>query len=262
MFAKVLVVVVVVALLSAALLGVGFWIGRATSPSATNAGWFGSMMSGSGGITGGPGMMGGYGGMMGGWTNPGSGSATPLTVEEVKQAVNAYLLRLGDEDLVIDEIMVFSNNAYALIMDKTTDSGAFEVLEDPVSKSVFLEYGPAMMWNTQYGMMGGSTYGMMGGSGGMMGGSGMMGGVGAVPPGVSAVGVSPDQALQIAQGYLDQYTPGIKVGDKADTLPGYYTIDTVKDGKTFGMLSVNATTGQVWVHTWHGTFIEEAEVGS
>ena len=263
MFGKVLVVVVVVALLSAALLGVGFWIGRATSPLSTNAGWFGSMMAGSGGITGGPGMMGGYGGMMGGWTNPGSGSATPLTVDEVKQAVNAYLQRLGNDNLVIDEIMVFSNNGYALIMDKTTGSGAFEVLEDPVSKNVFLEYGPAMMWNITHGMMGGGTNGMMGGSGGMMDGSGMMGGsgYGAGTPAAPGAILSPEQALQLGQAYLDQYAPGVSVADKADALPGYYTIDTVKEGKTFGMLSVNAFTGQVWVHTWHSAFIEMAEVG-
>jgi hypothetical protein len=254
MFAKVLMVVVVVALLSAALLGVGFWIGRGTSAFAPNAGWWGSMMGGSGGMMGGP-------GMMGGWTNPSTVSAAPLPADEVEQAVNAYLLRLGDENLVIDEIMVFSNNAYALIMDKSTDSGAFEVLEDPVSKSVFLEYGPAMMWNTQYGMMGAGTYGMMGGNGGMMGGSWMMGGVGPVGPGAPGAIVSPDQALEIAQGYLDQFTPGIVAGDKADALPGYYTIDTLQDGKVYGMLSVNAYTGQVWVHTWHGTFVEEVEVG-
>lgn len=250
MFGKVLVVVVVVALLSAALIGAGFWIGRATLPFATNAGWYGSMMGGYGG------MMGGYGSMMGGSTTPGAGAATPLTVDEAKQAVNAYLQRLGNSNLVIDEIIVFSNNAYALIKDKTTDSGAFEVLMDPTSKNVFLEYGPAMMWNTQYGMMGGGTYGMMGGSG-------MMGGFGYGPGTPSAPGatVSADQALPIAQSYLDQYTPGVKAADKADALPGYYTIETLKDGKILGMLSVNAYTGQVWVHTWHGTFVQQAEVG-
>lgn len=262
MFGKVLIVVVVVALVSAALLGVGFWIGRASSPFAASAGWYGPMMGGYGGTMGGPGMMGGYGGMMGGYANPQAGSVKPLTIDEVKQAVNAYLQRLGNNNLAIDEIIIFSNNAYALIKDKTTNSGAFEVLEDPVSKTVFLEYGPAMMWNTQYGMMGAGTYGMMGGYGGMMGDTGMMGGFGygRGTPSAPGASVSADQALQIAQSYLDQYTPGVKTADKADALPGYYTIDTLKDGEIFGMLSVNAFTGQVWVHTWHGTFVEQAEV--
>jgi len=37
--------------------------------------------------------------------------------------------------------------------------------------------------------------------------------------------------------------------------PGYYSFDTVKDGKTYGMLSVNASTGAVWYHGWHRTFL-------
>jgi hypothetical protein len=28
------------------------------------------------------------------------------------------------------------------------------------------------------------------------------------------------------------------------------------------MLSVNGYTGQVWYHTWHGSFIQEKQVGS
>jgi len=31
------------------------------------------------------------------------------------------------------------------------------------------------------------------------------------------------------------------------------------DGKMAGMLSVNGFSGDVWPHTWHGQFIEEAE---
>ena len=33
--------------------------------------------------------------------------------------------------------------------------------------------------------------------------------------------------------------------------------DTVKNGKTHGMLSVNASTGAIWYHGWHGTFLAE-----
>jgi hypothetical protein len=28
----------------------------------------------------------------------------------------------------------------------------------------------------------------------------------------------------------------------------------MRAGKISGMLSVNASTGQVWYHTWHGTY--------
>ena len=36
--------------------------------------------------------------------------------------------------------------------------------------------------------------------------------------------------------------------------PGYYTFDFGRK-EVEGMLSVNAYTGEVWVHTWHGPFL-------
>jgi hypothetical protein len=33
----------------------------------------------------------------------------------------------------------------------------------------------------------------------------------------------------------------------------------MRDGKISGMLSVNASTGQVWYHTWHGTYIATSQ---
>jgi hypothetical protein len=41
---------------------------------------------------------------------------------------------------------------------------------------------------------------------------------------------------------------------------GYFTFDAHRDGRPFGMLSVNAHTGQVWYHTWHGAFVAEKEL--
>jgi ABC-type glycerol-3-phosphate transport system substrate-binding protein len=46
----------------------------------------------------------------------------------------------------------------------------------------------------------------------------------------------------------------------ADAFYGYYTLEVNKDGKIYGMLSVNANTGAVWYHTWHGTFLKILEV--
>ncbi len=247
MFAKVVAGVVVAGLVGAALLGTGFWLGRTTAPAPTGLGWPGSMKQGYG-TMGGPGVM---GGMMGGYGVAPAGA--PLAVEDAATAVESYLNRLDNQNLAIDEIMVFTNNAYASIVDKQTKGGAFEVLVDPGTKAVFLEYGPAMMWNTDYGMMG--SGGMMGG--GMMGPGGSYGAPGVQPRQTS---VTAAQALQIAQDYLDQYQTGVKVADHANEFPGYYTIDTEKDGSTLGMLSVNAYSGQVWVHTWHGKFVEEREM--
>jgi hypothetical protein len=38
-------------------------------------------------------------------------------------------------------------------------------------------------------------------------------------------------------------------------LPGYYTLHTLRGEQVVGMISVNAATGAVWPHTWHGRFI-------
>ncbi len=52
------------------------------------------------------------------------------------------------------------------------------------------------------------------------------------------------------------------VEETADPFPGYYTIDVLRDGEIAGMLSVNAYTGQVILHQWHGNFVEMMDAGS
>ena len=62
-----------------------------------------------------------------------------------------------------------------------------------------------------------------------------------------------------AQQYLDTYYAGTTVGE-VTTFYGYYTIEVENNGNIYGMLSVNSYTGQVWFHTWHGSFIQEATI--
>jgi hypothetical protein len=102
------------------------------------------------------------------------------------------------------------------------------------------EPGPNMMWNTKYGMMG---QGIMGSRGQQS----------------SPMTVTKDQALQIAQSYLDSNFNGAKVEPDPTQFYGYYTMDFTINGKIAGMLSVNGYTGQVWIHTWHGAFIQEVD---
>lgn len=187
-------------------------------------------------------------------------SPTPLTVEQAKKAVEGYLENLNNADLELAEIMIFTNNAYARIAEKSTGIGAMELLVDPVDQSVFPEYGPNMMWNLKYGMM--SSGGIFCGKGSMgnrwmMGGRSMMDGYN-YPNDINPqdMTITPERALEIAQQYLDQEYPGYKTADDAEQFYGYYTIDILKDGELTGMLSVNGFNGQVMIHTWHGDFIE------
>jgi hypothetical protein len=197
----------------------------------------------------------------------------PRNIDEATQVAKDYVASLGYTDLAVKEIMEFQYNYYFIAYEKSTGIGAFEgIIEKGVGLSgmggmmgiIHPEQGPNMMWNTKYGHMAG--WGPMGGGwgpgGGMMG--GMMGGgswgyrpYSGVP--TAEMPVTTDDAKDIAQTYLASYLPGSSVEDP-DTFYGYYTLHVLRDGKIYGMLSVNGYTGQVWYHTWHGTFIQTKEL--
>jgi hypothetical protein len=211
----------------------------------------GMMDSGGRGV--GPGGMlgGGYNpeGMMQGYGYDDQSNVEPLTVAQTEKAVQDYLAYYGNDDLFVKEIMIFDNNSYAIIAEKSTGIGAFELLVDPVSQTAYPEYGPNMMWNLKYGMHSGN--GMMGG--------GMMGSNRQPQAATTDMMVSAEDAAKYAQEYLDQYEPGVKVSEEITPFYGYYTIDLEKDGQIVGMLSVNGYNGQVFPHIWHGAFIEMSE---
>jgi hypothetical protein len=184
----------------------------------------------------GSGMMGGFGPRGGSWQSGGrygvAGDGQAVTTMQAA-AARAQLLADLIGGLHVGEVMQFSDGYYAELL--TADgSGATEVLIDPDTGAVSLEHGPAMMWNTSYGMdrsTGPSTT------------------------------VSADQATATAQAWLDSQGGDLS-GLQADTpeaFPGYYTLHTTRNGAVVGMMSVNAETGQVWYHTWHGSFIAMTE---
>jgi len=212
------------------------------------------------------GMMGNGGNMMNGY-GYNNANAIPLTVDKTKAAAEKYLANLDNSDFEITEIMVFDNNSYVVVKEASTGIGAFELLVDPASQVAYPEHGPNMMWNLKYRglnheyMMGGNGYGMMS-NGGMMGyGNTMMQGWDNTSPvDVSAVmTVTPEQAIEYAQKYLDANIAGAVAARDPMQFYGYYTLDFEKNGKVTGMLSVNGYSGQVFLHTWHGTFIDESE---
>lgn len=194
----------------------------------------GGMMNGGGPFAGGSGMMGGYGPMWGSATTNGTGQ--PVTsLDQAQQAAQTSLDKLGNSDLVVDEVMEFQRNFYAIVKEKSTGTGAFEVLVNKQTGAVSPEYGPNMMWNTKYGMMrqqNGTTQPMT---------------------------VSKDQATQSAGQWLAQNQPGATT-ETPDAFYGYYTLHITKDGTVTGMLSVNGSSGQVWYHSWHGDFIQMKQV--
>jgi len=167
-----------------------------------------------------------------------------LTINQAQQQVRQYMRQYGNPHLVIDEVLEFQHNFYAIVKDTSTGHGAFEVLVNKWSGLVFPEYGPAMMWNTQYGMMGTR-----------MAGGGMMGSGSSPGP----MTISSPHAAQIARQWLARYRPGTTI-ETPDQFPGYYTVYLHKGGTIVGMLSVNGHSGRVWNHNWHGGFIRLQKV--
>ena len=206
-------------------------------------------------------MMGGGEMMNGNGTNMMGGSnnnnVAPLTIDQAKAAAEKYIKALDVSGLEIGEVMIFDNNAYVVVKETESGTSAFELLIDPASQIAYPEHGPNMMWNVKYSGL--NHQYMMGTGNGMM--QGMMDGLdGTVPSTVSsAMTVTPEQAIEYAQTYLDANIASATAASDPVTFYGYYTLDFEKDGKVAGMLSVNGYSGQVFLHTWHGTFVEETE---
>jgi hypothetical protein len=217
-------------------------------------------------------------------SNTGS-SGVPGNLTEAREAFEqAVSNSYGDSNLEVEEVMEFANNYYAEVKESDPGIYAMELLIDKRSGQVYPEPGPNMMWNNKYGMMGGgmSGQGMMGpsrqgmmqpddsGRGPMMGpggqgmigpgGQGMMGGGSSQARPETEMPVSPEQATQVADDYLNRVSPGTET-EEPDQFYGYYTLHTLQDGEITGMLSVNGYTGQVWYHGWHGPFVAMEEEG-
>jgi hypothetical protein len=164
-----------------------------------------------------------------------------VSIQRARQYVRRYINHIGVKNLVLDELIEFQRNFYAVVNDRGTGHGAFEVLVNKSTGAVFPEFGPDMMWNTQYGMMTGWMGGMMGYS---------------KPSGPMTV--SPSQAHRLALSWLRDNRPGATL-EMLHQFPGYYTIHFDRNGKVAGMFSINGYTGQVWYHSWHGKALRVVE---
>jgi hypothetical protein len=162
-------------------------------------------------------------GSMGIVSLPGDGvavSSIPAARARAASAAKAAGLHPG-------EVMWFDNGFYVELKD-SAGRPATEVIVDPRTGTVSTEPGPAMMWNTRFGMMRANG-----------------GGAGAVD---SA------KARSIATSWLAANRSGTTI-KSIDAYPGYFTLDLQRNGVVSGMMSVNSSTGAVWYHAWHGAFI-------
>ena len=196
-------------------------------------------------------------------------SSRPISQDEARRRAEGFAARYG-QGVKIRDFMIFTDNFYVQVVNAKTGAGLGELLVDRYTGVVQPEYGPNMMWNSRFGM-GGS--GMMGANMyGQQNQTGMMGdqnqGAG---QGQGMMGTAPNSSNQIAQPvrydlasaqklaatFVAGYLPNGKVLEGL-AFPGYYTFDYGRKAIE-GMLSVNAYTGEVWVHGWHGLFLGEVK---
>lgn len=175
-------------------------------------------------------MMGGAGSGPGTMMGSGAGRSGAGPVDDLDGARRAADRFAQARGLSVGEVMEFENGFYAELADPAGQL-ATEVLIDPGTGAVQLEFGPAMMWNTGYGVHPGRTSGL--------------------PT------IEPEEAQRIAAEWLADNRPGEQAGEP-DAFPGYYTLHTEEGGRITGMLSVHATSGAVWFHSWHGGFVAAA----
>jgi hypothetical protein len=191
-----------------------------------------------------------YGSGMMGYAASEGGGERVVDLAGARRQAGRFADRL---DLEVGEVMRFSNHYYAELEEDGRP--ATEVLVDPESGSVYLEYGPAMMWNTRFGMMSSARFPSAGMMGGMTGGSGL------ADPTWAPTGdgdVSAAEARAIASRWLAEDGRGFEAGEP-EAFPGYYTLHLLRRGEVAGMMSVNAVTGAPWYHWWHGRFVSMGE---
>lgn len=205
--------------------------GSTYNPGGYQSGHMGpGMMNNSGyNYSYGPGMMGNTMGDMMALYYPGS---KPITQDEAIKNMKSFAQQYGPE-MELEDLMAFSSNYYGVVKDAKSNQYIAEVVVDRYSGSAYPEPGPNMMWNTRYG-------------------AGR----------AQAEGVSYDLAgsKKLAEEFLSGYLPESQIMESHE-MPGYYTFDFGRQ-EIEGMLSVNAYSGQIWVHTWHGSYLGEMNVTS
>jgi hypothetical protein len=196
-----------------------------------------------------------------------------LPVDEAITRARQYLGAMGNANLAPVEIIEFQTGYYVVVADRTTNKGAFALLVDRATGNVSWEMGPPRMWNTAYGRAVGPGAGTMGprfgaramgrrgpGMPGLQPSSGMRMAPRAPGPGgaqpAAAAPLDEPRAREVLRAWVAQAFPGASVGRVVE-YPGFFTYRLDRDGKTFGLASVHATTGRVWYAWRYGSFVRD-----
>lgn len=162
-------------------------------------------------------------------TNLNKGEMIELAQELLKE-------RYGNQFQITD-MVAYSNSPYYLVVrEENKEEAAFALMFDPRRRVVYPEYGPNMMWNRNYGMAF------------MMGWNGK----------TNRSRINREQALENAEDFARRN--GLRARNKGYQFSGYYSFYVENNNQPVGLVSVNAYSGEVWAHNWHGNLTEIIEV--
>jgi len=149
----------------------------------------------------------------------------PISGQRAREIANAFAAGIGPQAQV-QKLMEFSSAYYAQIVDIHSGEGLVELLIDRYTGAAIPAPGPISSPN-------GSAAGI--GTGDQI--------------------FDEEKARSQADRFLAGYLPG-SIALEVQVFPGYYSVSFGRQGVE-GLLSVNSSTGEVWVHSCNGIFIGE-----
>jgi hypothetical protein len=176
--------------------------------------------------------------------NPYRVDGRKLEMNNVIEISMKYIGFIGLSGLTLDKIEEWEYN-FSIVIKETASpqNRAFELIVDKWTGAVSPGPGPSLMWNQKYWPTS----------------SGMMGGI--IVIGGGKMAFPQDAAIASANQFLqERFAPfrSLSVTQTPTIFYGYYNFDVIdnKTGEKYGKLSVNGVNGQVWYHTWYGSFIQ------
>jgi len=165
--------------------------------------------------------------------------SSEITTEELVGAVQRYLDRQNDPELIVARAREFQFAYLVEIVERDTGHNAFSMMVSKSTAQISPEAGPNLFWNTKYG----SRIAEIGG------GYGMLGRMLPEQP-VDDMFLSESEARNIAQDAAKNLEGVLTLDNETSRFYGYYEFYLVQDGELVGKLDINGYSGQVWYKEW------------
>jgi len=162
-----------------------------------------------------------------------------IDLKDLNQNVENFVKAIN-MNYEIDVILTFTNSDYYYsIKDSESGKGVLELQINPLTGVIYPEFGPNMMWNTNFNI---SDMNSRNG----------MNNLTFRDDFKNNDIISLEESIILARKYFENLDMIYDVDQEGLEFSGYYTLYVKDNNKTIGLLSVNYYTGDIWYHAWHG----------